>query len=411
AIATQSRDRVGGVETYLEAVLPPLARRHAVAFCSASDVITERGAIALPPGVPALTIDRSARDPLHQLRAWRPDLLFAHGLDDPALEIELLALAPAVVVQHTYHGTCISSSKTMTWPEVKGCERAFGAACLALYFPRRCGGSNPITMARLYRSQTLRLAGLKRAAAVVTLSAHMKTEMLRNGVRRDRLHVIPPFVSRHEEAGRADRTDGPGTLLYLGRLERLKGVDRLFDALRLVAARAGRPVHLIVAGDGSERLSLQAHARSIRESDPRIVIDFVGWQDEAGRTKLLAGTDALVVPSLWPEPFGLVGLEAAAAGVPSIAFATGGIPEWLRDGENGCLAPSAGGRPDLLAAAIVRCIGVPETLARLRTGAFRGAAAWTMQRHLARLEHVFDLARGEAKPVRVENAMTASRAS
>ncbi len=116
AVVTQSRDRVGGVEAYLQALLPPLAARHAVAFFSASTATTERGAMVLPSSVPALSIEPSQPDGLNALRSWRPDVIFAHGLEDPAIEADLLDLAPSIIVEHTYSGTCISSSKTMSWP-------------------------------------------------------------------------------------------------------------------------------------------------------------------------------------------------------------------------------------------------------------------------------------------------------
>ena len=68
AVVTQSRDRVGGVEAYLQAVLPALSARHTVAFFSASTATTERGAVALPSNVPALVIEPSHADPLSGLR-------------------------------------------------------------------------------------------------------------------------------------------------------------------------------------------------------------------------------------------------------------------------------------------------------------------------------------------------------
>ena len=73
----------------------------------------------------------------------------------------------------------------------------------------------------------------------------------------------------------------------------------------------------------------------------------------------------LVVPSLWPEPFGLVGLEAARHRLPVAAFAVGGIPDWLRPGVNGYLAPGDPPTPGGLADAIIACLKDPETHARL----------------------------------------------
>ena len=70
-----------------------------------------------------------------------------------------------------------------------------------------------------------------------------------------------------------------------------------------------------------------------------VSVEFAGWLQKDALTLRLASTDVVVMPSLWPEPFGLVGPEANRRGVPVVAFATGGIPEWLHDGVNGCLAP------------------------------------------------------------------------
>ena len=411
-VATQTRDRIGGVEAYLEAVLPALAARHEVAFFSASDEISGRGAIVLPSGVKRLTLEQQSDDRLRLLKAWRPDLVFAHGLEDPVLERDLLGLAPAVVVEHTYHGTCISSSKTMTLPAVSACTRALGPECLALYLPRGCGGRNPLTMVRLYRTQMERRDTIRHVAAVVTLSKHMADEMVRNGVGADRVHVVPPFVpivapsvdrpiDRPTDQPIDRPTDEPIRLLYLGRLEPLKGVDRLIDAMPIAATELGRAIDLVVAGDGAQRDALERRAAAVCATASRVRIEFPGWQDESGRAQRLAEADALVVPSLWPEPFGLVGLEAASAGVPAVAFATGGIPEWLQDDENGCLARPESASPFDLAVAIVRCVKDAGTLERLREGSRRSAARWTRQRHVEALERVFA---GVAAPVAIGHA-------
>ncbi len=189
-------------------------------------------------------------------------------------------------------------------------------------------------------------------------------------------------------------------MLYLGRLERLKGVTHLLTALPAVQRGLKRPLQLIVAGDGAERASLEEQAARIGRTHSGIAIQFAGWQGESGRARLFAEADALVVPSIWPEPFGLVGLEAAAAGVPAVAFATGGIPEWLHDGENGCLAPARGASPDLLAAAILRCVGTPAELRRLSEGARRSSSAWTLGRHVAALDGLFQqVARPAARSI------------
>jgi glycosyltransferase involved in cell wall biosynthesis len=193
--------------------------------------------------------------------------------------------------------------------------------------------------------------------------------------------------------------DGTVRLLFLGRLEPLKGVPRLLDALPLVSHALARRVQLTVAGDGADRGALEQHARLVEARDSRVHVTFTGWLDAGRRGAVLADTDALVVPSLWPEPFGLVGLEAAAAGVPAVAFATGGIPDWLRDGQTGCLAEAAGARPEALAGAVVRCVGDRGVLATLAAHASAFARESTIDRHLGRLDPVLAAAAGDAPVV------------
>ena len=71
---------------------------------------------------------------------------------------------------------------------------------------------------------------------------------------------------------------------------------------------------------------------------------FPGWVTRDEWTRILQRVDLLVVPSVWPEPLGLIGLEAASMGVPALAFNVGGIGDWLTDGETGRLLEASCGR-------------------------------------------------------------------
>ena len=173
------------------------------------------------------------------------------------------------------------------------------------------------------------------------------------------------------------------------RLEPLKGVGRLLAALEVVARHLTRPVRLVIVGDGAERGKLEAEAKILCEKNDRLDVRFAGWQDEQGKAEFFRSGRARC-PEHVARAVRARWLEAAAAGVPAVAFATGGIPEWLHENENGCLAPAAGARPDALADAIVRCVGNAEVLERLRAGARAGAARWTLDEHLAGLERVFE---------------------
>ncbi len=87
-------------------------------------------------------------------------------------------------------------------------------------------------------------------------------------------------------------------------------------------------------------------------------VTFEGWVDPARRASLLADTDVAAMPSLWPEPYGLAGLESVVAGVPVAAFRSGGVPEWLKDGVTGVLAPADPPTAEGLAGAIGDCLAL-----------------------------------------------------
>jgi glycosyltransferase involved in cell wall biosynthesis len=325
---------------------------------------------------------------LAALRRWQPDVIYAHGLSSPELELEAYGIAPTVYFAHGYAGTCITGAKTTWLPAPKPCNRRFGPACLAHYFPHRCGGLNPRTMLRQYLLQARRLAIIRKCAAVVTHSEHMRDEFVRNGIPSDRVftnpHLVPVVEAVPEDVATRSLPERP-TLLFLGRMEAGKGGRMLLDALPRVRDALARPLRIVFAGDGAERSSLERRAASLHAADAQLRIEFTGWVETERRSALFKEVDLLVVPSIWPEPFGLVGPEAGSYGVPAAAFAVGGTASWLTDGVNGSLA--AGDRPTSagLAEAIVGCLADPVTHRRLRTGAVRLAGRYTWDNHFSGL--------------------------
>ncbi len=389
-IATWSSRRAGGVETYLGRVIPALrARGHEIGFCYEVDEPADRLPIPLPADAAVFPIGRDLEGGLAAIRAWQPDVNYVHGLLEPEREARVLDLAPSVFFAHSYYGTCISGDKTHKFPVIEPCERRFGAACLALYFPRRCGGLSPLEMARSYGRQRHRLQLLHRYAAVLTNSEHMCREFTRHSVAGGRVHHLSHAATQSSEAPAAPlrfspsvRRSGPWRLMFVGRMDRLKGGGTFIDALPRVAAATDRAVHVTFAGDGPARRRWERQARRAMQKSRRLAIEFPGWVQQEALAERLDSTDVVVVPSLWPEPFGLVGPEANRRGVPVVAFATGGIPEWLSEGINGCLAPADPPTAAGLAEALIRCLRSLESTDQLRRGALRMGEARLDDLHL-----------------------------
>jgi glycosyltransferase involved in cell wall biosynthesis len=379
-IANEARRGSGGVESYLSSLMPALgARGHAVALLHANrrseGGATDLGASAdLTASVADDGIDRA----IEAVRGWRPDVCFSHNMRPLDVEERLLAEWPVVKMMHGYFGTCIGGQKAHAFPEIVACSRRFGAACLMLYLPRHCGQYRPLQMIEEYRWASRQRSLLPRYAGVVAASGHMAQEYAREGVDASRLIVAPLFPTIGA-AGAPRTPPATPTVLFAGRMTSIKGGDAVVRAVADAAARSKQRIKLIMAGDGPERARLEALATALG-----VEARFTGWVTGDARVELIRSATVVAVPSLWPEPFGLSGLEAGIHGVPAIAFDVGGIREWLRDGVNGTLVPS--GDVTAMGEAIAAVVADAAALARLGEGAVRVARELSLDAHIQKIE-------------------------
>jgi glycosyltransferase involved in cell wall biosynthesis len=284
---------------------------------------------------------------------------------------------------HGYNGTCISGQKSFGLPTVTPCDRRFGAACLALYLPRRCGEASLSSLVQGYRLGRAQQALFNRYRAIVVASEHMKREYVRNGVEPSRIQVNPLFPT-HDERPKEEPPDRSACVAFVGRMTVLKGGDLLVDAIAEASARCGRPIRLLMIGDGPQRAAWEARA-----SERGVGCASLGWLNGEQRWTALRQATLLALPSSWPEPFGLVGLEAAALGIPAIAFDVGGVREWLRPGVNGLLAPGDPPRASGLAEVMLKALSDGAELNAMGLRAAAVAREMSLERHLDQLEAIF----------------------
>lgn len=395
AIVYSNRRKVGGIEEYLAKVMPELSRLgHRLAFLHEVEGPAEREQIEMPLETPILNVSESGVErAIIRLREWRPDLIYCHGLMDSRLESEMLKVAPAIFFAHGYYGTCVSEAKAFKYPVIRPCERRFGWQCLLHYYPHHCGGLNPATMLKLYNLQSNRLEALHRYALIVSHTDHMVNEYIKHGLPAEPVYNFP-YSEDLEETCVDSHARQSWRLLFAGRMDRLKGGGVFLDALPEVIARIDLPLQVTFAGDGLERENWQQTAARMLAGNEKLNIEFVGWMDQNRMRSLLSDADLLVVPSLWPEPFGLIGPEAGMMGVPAAAFAVGGIRDWLTDGVNGFLAPADPPTSSGLAQAIIKCLRDPARYARLRRGAAKMAERFGIENHISALQSVFDKVAG-----------------
>ncbi|MGI9069208.1 MAG: glycosyltransferase family 4 protein [Pyrinomonadaceae bacterium] len=384
AIVNWSSRKVGGAEAYLDIVIPELVDAgHQVAFFHEVDEPLTRDSITLPERTPTWCVSKmGAESALAELGRWSPEVIYAHGLLDPELETATLKVAPAAFFAHAYYGTCISGSKTWSNPTVRPCSRVFGPMCLLHYFPHRCGGLNPLTMLSEYRRQGLRLDLLRRYRYVLTASEHMRAEFTKHGLSA---RLLPLFVSTSTSLPERFAASSQWRILFLGRMDRLKGGVSLLESLPIVSQTLDRSLHVTFAGDGPDRQRWESRALELKSTSARLSFEFPGWVSGNVLNSLLVNSDLLVIPSLWPEPFGLSGPQAGLRGVPAAAFDVGGISDWLKDGVNGHLARADPPTSKGMAEAVIKCLRDPEEHIRLKRGAVEMARRFDVQSHVSAL--------------------------
>jgi glycosyltransferase involved in cell wall biosynthesis len=168
---------------------------------------------------------------------------------------------------------------------------------------------------------------------IIAPSRFMQSLLADYGVDPKKVVHVPHFIVANAWRPVA----GGGYALFVGRLSAEKGVDVLIAA----AARAKHvPVHIV--GTGPDEARLKALAKKLDASN----VTFRGFLSGTSLASAYAGARFLVVPSVWYEVFGLIVLEAYAAGKPVVATQIGGLSELVKEGETGLFA-SAGDAADL----------------------------------------------------------------
>jgi glycosyltransferase involved in cell wall biosynthesis len=387
AIVGANQRSIGGAETYLRWVLAALvAGGHEVAW--AFEWASTEPERAVDRQIEPLrrwdlqTLSRAAF--LDELAGFRPEVVFLQGSSDETLDLELSQRFPALLFAHAFYGSCATGWRVHRIPERQVCTRRFGPACLPLNYLRGCGVRNPKGLLSSYASQRGRARVLRGLLGVVVASEYMRQVFTEHGVPPGNVHVIPYPTEFAADPAPPEARESRSRVLFLGRLTSGKGLKSAVEAVAHAQRGLGRPLLLSVAGEGPERSPCQRLALELGVS-----AEFLGWVEAEQRLQLLRATDVLIVPSLWPEPFGMVGIEAGCVGVPAVAYGVGGIVDWLRPGENGELAQGTGFDARALALALERALGDAGHYRELQLGAWRVAGQFSAERHLTRLEQTF----------------------
>jgi len=176
-------------------------------------------------------------------------------------------------------------------------------------------------------------------------------------------------------------------ILYAGRLEKIKGVQYLIQAMSRIVEEEPSAT-LAIAGVGEYRESLEAliHSLGLEKS-----VQCVGQKKREELRVLYEQSTMVVMPSVWPEPFGKVGIEAMSVGRPVIGSNVGGVSEWLKVGATGFLVPPRSA--EALAEKCLLLFRDTELLTRLSKQAVQNAQAFSIEVYASRVVELYEKVR------------------
>ncbi len=177
-----------------------------------------------------------------------------------------------------------------------------------------------------YFQRPLYTLGFRRLRLMVSPSAYLAEQLEKEKFKVPIRHVYNGIELPSEQP-----LPTSYNLLYVGRLERVKGVEILLRAMAEII-KSVPTVHLRIVGDGPDKLNLEKLAKQLNISK---TVTFCGWLKGDDVLAEYKNTRVLVIPSLWPENLPTVALEALAVGRPIIGSRVGGIPELVEDGVSG----------------------------------------------------------------------------
>lgn len=262
-----------------------------------------------------------------RIREYRPDLIIWHQSSRSSEMV--LRLAGAYPIFATVHAPVCPAGGRLFRDKDEICCKPGGLGCLPRWYMRKCGSStSPKAALQGLVQYNSAIRALKACRRIYTVSKSLKDFLVIDGIAEKNIiifdNTLGGLARFYPELAPIAPDVKELKLLYIGRLVYTKGVQYFLQSIRLLRERGIEATGTVV-GDGwySGKLKTLAEELGIADS-----VRFVGKVAGHEVNRWYEHSDVAVVPSIWPEPAGLVVPEARALGKPVVVFDSGGLPEW-----------------------------------------------------------------------------------
>ncbi len=378
-LVTPRWTRDGGVATHVVSSATELARRGLEVHVLAArlELSEEIDGVTLHRSPDLFNAGATPRTRIGSAGSLAPDVIHSHQFEDPEVLAALGARAPVAI---SVHGYSACASGVHYFRPGQECSRAHGPGCVPNLLLRGCAHTrNPAGIPSSYQRAARSLRALQVCDLAISYSSVVDAHLEAAGLARRARVPLFPTIPPQAAGGHAERR----RVVFAGRVVAPKGIDVLIRCAPDVAA------DFVICGEGRQLEAMRSLAQKTGVGDR---VRFAGWLSAAELAGELAEASVLAMPSRWPEPAGLVGLEAQAAGRPVIASETGGVRDWLEHGVNGLYVPP--GDPRALAGALNELLADPDRQRALGEAGRRIVAErYTPARHVEALLDAYGRAR------------------
>lgn len=318
------KEKIAGAEMYMWSLKEELEKKGHIVEVFGSDKSKEQYVISLKSksimkylvrifNVQAyLTFNKVVKE-------FNPDIIHIQGIFNELSPSILLVKTHAPIIMTVHNNQIVNAVSILSERTGKMCKKETCGGCI------NCVGIKGAIYEYIKRNIHKQL--LKKVNLYITPSKYMMGFVLEAGF--SPVITIPNGIKpfKYKKIKNFNR------ILFVGRLTKDKGVDYLLNAMPRVLRKLP-DIKLQIVGDGVDKNDFVFLVKKLGISNS---VEFVGSVEDKTIRNYYDEASVLVVPSVWNEPFGLIGIEAMSTGRPVIGSKVGGIPEWLTDSETGYL--------------------------------------------------------------------------
>lgn len=264
------------------------------------------------------------------------DIIHMHSISNKNLVKFCLDIKPVIRSMHEPRMFCPGRQKFFLKSETI-CQKPFGLHCCMHAYTEKCQDSRrPSEVVKSYSNVKFEInSAANRYKHIIAMSNYIKNEAVLAGFSKQSITVNPYFTLIPKEIDeKLHKEKNIKRIVFVGRLHPSKGVHTLIRSLKNILKNQDN-VLLDIIGDGlfkNELLNLIS-----LENIPTEKIIFHGWLSHLDTIQKIKEAYLVVFPSIYPEAFGIVGIEAMMYSKPVVAFDAGGVSEWLKNDITGFL--------------------------------------------------------------------------